>query len=73
MPEEKTCFFVMGFGEKTDYQTQRTLKRKTVADPKYLQCANGWLALHADVGDLVRAAQQVAAQEKLLASLLIFL
>lgn len=25
MPEKKTCFVVMGFGEKTDYQTQRTL------------------------------------------------
>lgn len=24
---ELTCFVVMGFGEKTDYQTQRTLNR----------------------------------------------
>ncbi|MEO1246446.1 MAG: TRAFs-binding domain-containing protein [Pseudomonadota bacterium] len=25
MPEQKTCFVVMGFGEKTDYESQRTL------------------------------------------------
>ena len=25
MPDQKTCFVIMGFGEKTDYETQRTL------------------------------------------------
>jgi hypothetical protein len=37
------------------------------------QPAKAYRALHADESDLVRAAQLVAAQEKLLASLLIFL
>ena len=42
MPDEKTCFVVMGFGEKTDYQTQRTLNLdktyKGIIKPAVEQC-----------------------------------
>jgi len=42
MPEQKTCFVVMGFGEKTDYQTQRTLNLdktyKGIIKPAVKEC-----------------------------------
>lgn len=42
MPDEKMCFVVMGFGEKTDYQTQRTLNLdktyKGIIKPAVEQC-----------------------------------
>jgi hypothetical protein len=55
MPDEKTCFVVMGFGEKTDYQTQRTLNLdktyKGIIKPAVEQC--GLKCIRAD--DIVHA------------------